>query len=195
MSQNNAANPAAAAQQTVVNAQLKGIMEVVDGSFDALVANQPRARIPEPVFVHHFLPYFTGNGTGNPERNPMAEWIGVAGSATAQVDVINEGGEVLFTVPPMMDSNIINLNQVGGRRLNDLIVDYQLHGEGLPGSAARFYATEIQKKLQQIAPGHADETQATKQWRQIFTRYDVKTPGAEAEAAAKVEAEPDDLVY
>ena len=182
-------------QETVVNGQLKAVMNVVDSSYDALVANEPHNKIPEPIFVAHFLPYFTGKKVEDPARNPMAEWIGVAGSATSKVDVIDDAGEVLFTVPPMMDSTIINLNQTGGKRLNDLVTDYQLHRESLPGAAANFYNREFNNKLKQIVPGHVDETQASKQWRSIFDRYNVVPLVDDKGTDAKAAGQEDDLVY
>jgi len=178
MSEKNRKPPAA--EVSISNLTMKGIMEVVDNSFESLVVQHERKRLPEPVFRAHFLPHFTGQPNLDSASNPFTNWIAVAGSPTAMVDVINEGGEVLFTVPPMMDSTIINLNQVGGKRLNDLIVELKLHGESIPGAADRFYNTTFQKKLATIAPGHVDDTDATKAWRKIFKHYGIEGDGTDS---------------
>lgn len=196
MSENRNKPTSEALMQRVVDGQLQGVMETVNASFEALVTKQERVKLPEEVFRHHFLPFFTGQEVQDKSRKPVTEWIGIAGSPTASVDVVNEGGETMFTVPPMMDSAIVNLGLQKGKNLHELVLEYKLHGESVPGAAQKFYRHNVQNKLNSLVPGHTDESQAEKAWRKIFEHYDIKPPGQESTVEeVKKDNQPEDLDY
>lgn len=177
----------------IVSNEMKSVMEMVDNSFNSLVLQNDHAKLPEDVFRHHFLPFFTGEVPK--DRNCIAEWIGIAGTPTSKVDVVSPAGDVLFTVPPVLDSSIVNLGQVGGKRIKDLVIEYNLHTEGLPGAASAFANNVIVPHMQKIVPGHSDETEASKDWNKVFDYYGLN-PNAKAEEAKADESNPgDDLVY
>ena len=63
-------------------------------------------RIPEPVFTEIFWPYFNGTMASAEDREKVLfHWLGLAGSGSAEVDVVDKEGKVLFTVPPMIDTS------------------------------------------------------------------------------------------
>lgn len=77
---------------------INGLLTEVD------TGNRP---IPEPVFREIFLPYFTGQVKPTTDEDAFAHWIGLVGTATEEVPIVNAAGEVLFNVPPLLDTGIL----------------------------------------------------------------------------------------
>lgn len=77
------------------------------------IENPPRPTFPEPLFVQYFLPYFAG--TAGPESQvDYTTWIQkVSGGDSIAVDIIDENGTVLFTVPPLLERAGIVTNTSG----------------------------------------------------------------------------------
>lgn len=170
--------------------------DFINNSFNAIVGTHTNQRIPEPVFRHHFLPHFSGNVETPQGRNVLAEWVGVAGSPMAKVDVVDENNNVLFTVPPVMDSSIINLNKVNGRSLSDLVGEYNLHKNHSPGRGITYLANNVQPKLQEIVPGHSDESQAVSEWSKVFNFYNLDNQAETSSDSKKEDSDgSEDLVY
>lgn len=162
----------------------------------AIVGVYQNAKIPEEVFRHHFLPHFSGKPDENPKRNVVAEWIGVAGTAMSRVDVTNEKGETLFTVPPIMDSNIIDLNKVGGKRLGDLLGEYNLHRlNGLRGADQRYMNNTIQPHLNSITTGESGADVAQSEWSKVFGYYGLGAGGKTNESKKDEDDGSSDLEY
>lgn len=74
-------------------------IEAIDQINNALLANRPR--MLESIFVDIHLPVLTGES----QQVRMDYWLGAgkeyAVHPNSPVDIINEKGEVLFTVPPL----------------------------------------------------------------------------------------------
>ncbi len=71
----------------------------------------PKNNIPDTVFKEHFLDFFM-NKVEDPAKSQelTATWITkVAGSPTAEVNVTNKQGEVVFTVPSIYNTSILKL--------------------------------------------------------------------------------------
>jgi hypothetical protein len=182
-------------QDALGQAKVAGIMETVNASFEALVENPLRNQLPENVFRESFLPYFTGKGDPNAGQRPLTDWIAIAGSPTAPVDIVNAAGEVIFTVPSMMDSSGINVRGTKGKNLGDMVHDYQLHGDHLPGAQQRYYQNVMEGKLDQMVPTHTDESAAGQAWSKIFKHYGLTQPDQGQKQDNKPDNGSDDLVY
>jgi len=78
---------------------------------------RPRPVIREAVFVSQWMPLFVSP----PEANvPIIDWVSVAGSWHSAVDIIDDYGNIVATVPPLLETEAdpllippeINLQQV-----------------------------------------------------------------------------------
>lgn len=78
------------------------------------------ATLPEKVFRANFLPIITGEAfvrqPNDEARQRLAVeaenlWLRVAGSAAAEVDVVEEDGTVAFTVPASVNARLIDTSQ------------------------------------------------------------------------------------
>lgn len=94
------------------NAEMAEEREFIDDLITT-IESEPNVRVPEPVFREIFLPYITGEKEikqGDDTVEPIKHWMGLAGGATSKVDVVDVKGNVLFTVPPVLDPACINLS-------------------------------------------------------------------------------------
>lgn len=171
----------------------------LDKTHHALVM-QPaleKARVPEPVFKDHFLPYFSGTLSVNDNADVIPMWIGIAGSPSAEVSVVDATGNVLYDVPAIMDLTIINAAKHKlGESLAEIYNQYDLHSSQLPVVGERFLADAIQKKTPTMFKPSEKFTENTNRWNQIFDRYDLKHSPTSNKAEPKTKIEGDlDLDY
>lgn len=89
------------------------IKEIVEGLAPVVQTNQ----FPEALFLQHFFPFFIGDVPATQLINNTT-WIDkVAGSSHNPVDIIDAAGQVLFTVPPMFDTSVLDQAQSGGQTM------------------------------------------------------------------------------
>lgn len=101
----------------------------------ALVVEPERekSRVPEAVFKERFLPYFSGeiNIADNDSILPL--WIGIAGSPSAEVSIVDQTGNIIFDVPAIMDLTVIDsAKHKLGESLAEIYSQYDLHSSQLP---------------------------------------------------------------
>lgn len=140
---------------------------------------EPPKRIPEPVFRELFLPYFTGERSPDPENDAIAHWIGLVGSASEPADVVNGQGDVLFQVPPMMDTSRLDVTTrtEGGMSFSKVFEQYRDEASLHPSMGNRFLAEQLANKLSTNLSG--PESADTKySWRGMLDYYKL-TPGSQ----------------
>lgn len=143
----------------------------LDRIFDDLnTSGLPHGRMPEPLFVQVFLPYFAGKL--DPEDFPKgitpATWFRIAGTRDNEVDVIDNFGKVLFTVPPIYTTKYIETRDYSSK-----IVDALNHVKEIeksrPMEAKQLMKLELSRRL----PIQQREIKQHfyKRWAEIFMRY------------------------
>lgn len=63
--------------------------------------------IPENIFVHHFLPVFSGERTENVQE-AVSMWANIAGSNFHPVNVVNSVGDIVAQVPPLQNNTALD---------------------------------------------------------------------------------------
>lgn len=153
---------------------LRETREVQDYVFTELVekAAMDRRQLPEEIFVKEFLPYFAGEPVPEGRQNTMALWIGIAGSPTAEVTVINNKGEALFNVPPVLDTSFLAAARSNNVLENyDRIVDHSnLISNNIPDAGSTFLETALTDKLKQMT-ANRHPSDAQDRWQDIIKRY------------------------
>lgn len=142
--------------------------------FDALVVNAHNdvAKLPEEIFKGHFLPFFSGEKDIKERKEFFSEWIGIAGSPMAEVNIIDNNGQTLFTVPPMLDSSVIETAKRNlGESFSDIYSQYKMHSNNLPVVGERVLADAFEKKIGTTIK-KSDVVQANQdRWNSILNRY------------------------
>lgn len=114
----------------------------------------PPKKIPEPVFREIFLPYFTGERKPDPNNSAIAHWIGLVGSASDPADIVDVKGEVLFQVPPMYDSSVIDTrrNSKDAKNFATIFSVYEEEARVHPALGKKFLVEELSKKADVTIP-------------------------------------------
>lgn len=164
--------------KVIENNTLSELKAFGDSSYQAIVADGTKAVISEEAFKQSFLPYFSGNVAAVGNRNVITEWISVAGTAMSEVDVINSKNEVLFTVPALFDSNVIDLTKrVTGSSIADIVEDYNLRKDATPHAATKIVNASLDNRLKEIiADGASIRKTTAERWIAIMGRYGIAPP-------------------
>lgn len=145
--------------------EIKEIMEELDE-----IAETDRQRMPEEIFVAGFLPLFAGEADKVPKGLNLTKWSNIAGGPFRQVDVIDRQGNVLFTVPALMDRSAFvsrTNDRINMGHIAATAVQYAHQSPAL----ARNYIDEELAKRQVLKSIPAVVMQNLETWNTIFVRY------------------------
>ena len=187
------------ASEQITKMKREEISLQIGRAFDSLVVKKDNAHLPEHVFEQHFLPFFAGelDNANLKGRDVITDWISIAGTPMSEVDIVNEAGQTVFTVPAIFDSNIIeHVNRKAGNGLNDIMVEYEMRKGGIPAQANNFLNEALAAKSEEITKDTSHLSVTAGRWDSILTRYG-KQPLTQISATGKsAEVDPgDDVVY
>jgi len=169
------------------------VTESINSTYDKLVVNKQNSTLPEGIFKEHFLPYFAGEKAITSDVSVMAEWVGVAGSPMGEVDVIDNNNQVLFTVPSLFDTNVINtVKRTPGKSLPEIYSQYDLRANNIPVVAEKFLSDALADKANNITKEANPKATNVDRWSNILSRYGYKT---EQSSNSTSEEHQDDVVY
>lgn len=190
-----------------INARLAEIakqdaIEKIDFAFQSLVVKAPpTAIIPEDVFVYHFLPYFSGKKPMTPEDRVMEKWVGISGTPTNEVTVVDKTGKPLFSVPAVYDTHVLDVTKRNiGQSMSDIYSGFAMRNNNLPVQANNFLMNALGHRVEGLVGEKETKLTETQQrWYDIIQRYntDPKTQAAQtpvAKSDPKQEVS-DDLLY
>jgi hypothetical protein len=201
MTEKNNAVTVQSAEQAVRAAKMKQVEKSMNQVHEALVITAKREDLkvlPEEIFKQSFLPYFSGQKPITADDTVMADWIGISGSPVAEVNIIDSAGNVLYTVPPILDTSIIETaKRALGHSFADIYAKYTMHSNNMPVIGERVFADEIQKKLPTMMKESSQQQTNQDRWRDILVRYSIDgSPQQKAIAQSKAKANPaDDVEY
>lgn len=99
----------------------------------------PNPRIPLKFFVTKCLPILAGSKSG---ENQLNEWLNVSGSVYNQVDVIDESGNVIYTVPALM-GRYITRTSIKGPTITAVSEQTQLKANILNSLGVKYFQNNI----------------------------------------------------
>lgn len=147
--------------------QVQQIKSVMQNVFSSLVDNQMRQKLPESVFVQTFLPYFSGQIKAGPNENPVAQWIGVAGSPTSEVELIDNQGKVVAIVPAIFNTDFINPNKIQGNGLYRIAQQHELEKTNPINNSNNVFANQLLSRVPQAQVSQTD----SEKWDILLSRY------------------------
>lgn len=148
------------------------LQKAADDTYNQLVVEQIFGRLPEDLFVSNFLPYFTGKLKIDEGNNVITTWISIAGNPTSRVCILDKNGEVLYTVPPIFDTGILNTLDNKNRKLAEIYHNYTIRKDSLPMAADNFLDSAMAEKHNTILSNVVNQ-KYQKEWQDIFNRYNV----------------------
>ena len=96
-------------------------------------------------------------------------------------EIVDNNGNVLFTVPPVFNTNGININSnaTSPIRFNGLEVEYKAEAMNNPEGAIVQYYNGISHKLGSLFNGYSPDPGHIDKWLKIFAFYNVTPPSPE----------------
>lgn len=180
------------------DARTEEMLKKGDEYFSLIVENTVSdiKRLPESTFVKNFLPYFCGEEDTTKESNTIAIWIAIAGSITSKVHVVDKNDEILFTVPPINDTSIFDVNNKNqAQGFKNIVLNYRLYSNQTPMSAQNYLARTIDSRIEKLRTESVMFNENETTWKNIFARYG-KGPSVKAVDVKKQSLlDDDELVY
>jgi len=173
------------------------VASTIDFHFNELVVKpyQEMAKLPEDIFVGVFLPFFCGEKSFDSENDIIVRWISIAGNPAKEVQIIDTNGEVLFTVPPIMDTTCIDFkNDNKGQALGNIIANYELHKNQLPIVGKNYLESTIDNRLKTLIKDSDALSVNEKRWNEIFIKYG-KVKDTSVKEDANDRLSDDEIVY
>lgn len=156
------------------DAAVNQIKDSINYHFEQLVVKPQNeiSRLPESIFIETFLPFFCGEKSFEDEQQFLVKWIAIAGNPSKEVHIVDDGFEVLFTVPAIMDTTCIDFkNDRKGQSLANIIANYELHRNQLPVVGKKYLEGTIDKRLETLNKKSDIVATNEQRWREIFIRY------------------------
>jgi hypothetical protein len=162
--------------------------------FDALVVKPTNfsKQLPEYRFVNTFLPYFCGEKNIEDQPTFFTTWISIAGTPANEVSIIDNNGKILFNVPPLMDTSVINKTNTG-TSISKIIETFLMHSAVLPQNGTNFLNKHIDNKIDDLSKESTDFLDYNKRWNDIFVRYN--KINAKTLPNERVKLDEDELIY
>lgn len=170
-------------------------------NIDQIAQDTPTSVIPEMVFTNYFLNFFFDIATGKGDVNEglLLKWLELSNGWYKGVNVINNQGKVLFTVPPLYRTEVISHDHIKGVNFTTLGRAFESRSTRTPEEGINLLNYEFSKLPKFIKLYDDQETGLI--WRDIFTRYGLlvnpdspkqqqeepKVPTRERRARAKLE--------
>lgn len=163
-----------------------------------LLERMERARLPEHLFRKYFLDYFVGRIEATAENMIVANWIGIAGSPTSEVEVTDPSGQVLFIVPAIFTTSSLNPNRNDHQSVSfkRLIEEVQQQEVVLPPMAANTLIRGLAAKAQDVlGSGGVNQIDADR-WLAIYRYYNIQPQTATvAGRSTQLDADDDIVGY
>lgn len=178
----------------ITNARIReyhGLVDRIVTGFDPEKLRIESAVFPEKLFrACGFMDFFFGFVKDTPELDLENKWIAIAGSPSSEVSVIDEGGNVLFIVPPLYDTSYLRIgNYRRDDMLNEITQNYENHAQASRHQADGYLGVALTAKLQNIVSN--ESTQVDKHaamLEKMYAYYGKRPANAGAAPAATAAA-------
>ena len=185
-------------------------MEVMENIYQSVVVDSRvdyTGRLPEALFKEYFLPIFkqspeeiaklSPEDTKNRERL-LSDWVKVAGGHYNEVDIIDDAGNVLFSVPALLRTAVINPKKDDRHPgFSAIIAHANLLEHQSPTRSLDFQKKEFTKKAVSIYDKSGVYKEEEQRWLDIFNRYksEASTKSDSTSTTASSAEFDDELVY
>ena len=128
--------------------QEEKIKAQTDMAYDELVLDKNRSVsvLPEHIFVSYFLPFLCGERPLSTDRDFFNNWNSIAGAPTKPINIIDASNNVLFQVPPLVDTSFVNPKDTGNMDFNTVMINYHLLNNNIKSQAQNFIVNAMVDK-------------------------------------------------
>ena len=134
-----------------------------------------KGRLPEAIFVDYFLPFFASEKPLPNNDTYITNWLKVAGSEYLEVDILDNSGKVLFTVPAMASTNVFNPHRAeGAMSFSDIVAMAKQFEVQSPVASENYIDSALTDKFKQMYQKKHLLSDKETIWLGIFARYSSK---------------------
>lgn len=133
--------------------------------------------VPEGIFVHHFLPFFSGEVKEN-SQELLSNWLTIAGSAVSPVNIV-ANGRVVAQVPPIQNNEALDPSA----KQQDVGIGYALKESNAmaslsPVAGNAMLSSHLGNKLNAMT-SHLEESnkEHERKWNELLKHYGKKPLG------------------
>lgn len=163
--------------QNKLREQILAEQELVKPAIEALL-NEPNPTVDYMLFGEVFLPYFARDENPKYPNVTPSLWLAVAKNHYNEVDIIGPNGEVVGTVPPMYERDILemadmfNTTEQGMRsqRMSQIMANTDLLAARSALEAERYMLHATAGKMC-VKDRKERMLKRAKQWNDIFIKY------------------------
>lgn len=156
----------------------KNVLTKFIREFDSVITQSKqeiKGRLPEAIFVDYFLPFFASDKPLPNNDTYITNWLKVAGSEYLEVDILDNGGKVLFTVPAMASTNVFNPYRAeGAMSFSDIVAMAKQFEVQSPVASENYIDSALTDKFKQMYQKKHLLSDKETVWLGIFARYSGK---------------------
>jgi len=145
----------------------------IGGVHEEIVMSHNNAKLPEDVFKEYFLDFFQNGDVDNINTPLMAKWIELSGSPYNEVDVYNNQGNVMYTVPPVLARPTIGDKPITNVDFSNIAGTYKLKANRLTQDADKYLNNKLNGLEKQVVSDSQDTL--IRDWHNIFSLYNRPT--------------------
>ena len=174
--------------QRIIDNDLRELNRAIREISADIQASIAVAKLPEIVFKDYFLDNFKLIAAGGEVDNAVTlSWIDIAGGPYAEVDVVDNAGNVLFRVPGLMARPTVDHSRLKGTSFNTIAAKYQAEANRLQVQGDRYLHGALSGIDQAVGANGPDDPAS--RWKAIFDRYADKSLVATTKTKKKDELE------
>jgi hypothetical protein len=126
--------------------------------------------VPENIFVHHFLPVFSGEKTENVQE-ALSMWVNIAGSNFHPVNIVNGNGEIVAQVPPIQNNTVLDPSNRASN-LSYAVKEANAKAGLSPLGAQAMLTNQLTNKLTNMTADLNSKNKPHEQmWNDLFNKY------------------------
>ncbi len=123
---------------------------------------------PEYLFKSTWLPFFAGlTDEISGKKATISDWLDVAGTAYNEVDIVDQDGKVLFTVPPLLRDTPLMEKRHPNDTMREAMAEYINYASLHPKMGKAYLEKVISSKI----PRKPADVRYIRRWNDIFVRY------------------------
>lgn len=127
-----------------------------------------KPRLAESVFLDKYIALFVYR-EGNTEKNyPVMDWLEISGTPFMEVDIVSDTtGEVIYTIPPILDSNRQSFNDSLQNSIGKEAGMLHAKSTDMPGLENMVISEQYANQVKSSGAN----LRFLERWNEIFERY------------------------
>lgn len=149
----------------------KQLLDTINDNINQVTINP---RVSEKIFVKVFLPVFLADEENNIYNANISTWVNkVSGNPFTEVDVVADNGEIIYTVPAILNRNYVNPINETNINISQIISNSEMLSRIHPNQGEVYLYTSLDKRAM-LLKNSVNNLDELNRWNNIFKRYGIK---------------------